>query len=191
MKRPIGAGFRFWRFRLRSAVLRPRAVGKGQPGRWPIRGLLTQNGLHFDHPRQLCRSLELLHSMKVQSLPPQGGASLEGSVLLSPDGSASAAVAYLSPARGQKQGAWQALVRWVARATPKRAWMLLKPPSALAPRLSSRLHTSAVPANRLSQKPNKTGEDVRFLRRAIFPLKFQGDRRPQPIRPLLATGTSL
>jgi hypothetical protein len=45
MKRPIGAGFRFWRFRRRSAVLRRSAVGSGQSGRWPIRSPLTQNGV--------------------------------------------------------------------------------------------------------------------------------------------------
>lgn len=163
MKRSIGAGFRFWRFRLRSAVLRPRAVGSGQLGHWLMWSLLAQIVPYFHRPRQLCYSLELLHSMKVQSRPPHGEPPSRAPILLKPDGSASAAVAYPSPARGQKPSAWQALVRCVALAAPKRAWMLLKPPSALAPGLSRRLHTSAVPGN---QKPNKTRGSVRFLRRA-------------------------
>jgi hypothetical protein len=168
MKRPIGAGFRFWRFRLRSAVLRPRAVGSGQLGHWLIWSPLAQIVPYFHRPRQLCYSLELLHSMKVQSCPPHGEPPSRAPILLNPDGSASAAIAYPSPARGQKPSAWQALVRCVALAASKRAWMLLKPPSALAPGLSRRLHTSAVPGNGLSQKPNKTGGSVRFLRRAVF-----------------------
>jgi hypothetical protein len=57
MKRPIGAGFRFWRFQLRPAVLRPSAVGSRSPGRWPIRSLLTQNGPHFHCLRQPSSSL--------------------------------------------------------------------------------------------------------------------------------------
>ena len=52
-------------------------------------------------------------------------------MLLNPDGFAAAAAAHLSPARGRKQGAWQALVRCVALATPNSTLMLLKPPSAL------------------------------------------------------------
>src|ERR1035441_10139488 len=95
MKRPISAGFRFWRFRPRSADWRPIAVGSGQPGRWPIQSLFTQNGPHFHRPKQLCCSLELLHSMKVQSHPFHAEPPSKAPILLSPDGSTSAAVTYL------------------------------------------------------------------------------------------------
>ena len=157
MKRPIGAGFRFWRFRLWSVVLRPLALGSGQPRRWPIRSPLTQSGPHFHHPRQLCCSLELLHSMKVQSHPPQGGSSFEGSDPPQPGrlriGSRSIPVPSARPGAGRLAGAGPL---W-GLATPKRAWMLLKPPSALAPGLSRRLHTSTVPETAFRRNPIKPG----------------------------------
>src|ERR1017187_8668128 len=56
--------------------------------------------------------------------------------------------------------------------------MLLKPQSPLAPGLSCRLHTAAVPGNRLSQKPNKTGGSVRFLRRAEKRIGVSSNRTP-------------
>ncbi len=111
---------------------------------------------HARRARPACAMLELLHSMKVDRLLSLCGISLQRSDPLSlarfNRGNRSVPVPRGWPGAERLPDAGLC----VALAAPQRAWIPLKPLSALASERSGRLPPPPEPGTRFSRKPNKT-----------------------------------